>query len=703
MAKLSVDQTLSKAKSHMKRGELAPAQGLYQAILEVFPENRRAREGLTALNKMMSIAGKKGSLQEVINHLLILYDEGQLEAVADQALAATEQHPDAFFIWNILGAANKGLGRIKEALYAFKKVILINPTYADGHNNLGITLQDFGMHKEALKSFKTALSLKPDYAEAHNNMGLATQALGNFDIAIRSLTQALYLKPNYAEAHNNMGLALQAKGNFSEAVKSHFNALSLRPDYIEAHNNLGNAHRGQHKPEEAIHAYNEALSLKPNFAEAHNNKGIALQTLGRLEEAEASYKQAIALKPNFAGAYYNLGIIFQEQGRSAEAEASYTEAIRLEPDYAEAHNNLGAALQEIGRLDEAEASYMRALALKPDYAEAHRNLAITKKFDAKDEQYSKMLELYLDENISAEQRCHINFGLAKACEDFEDFGQALSHYNEGNCLRKQLLDYDISQDVDLFGAIKCAYPKLKQNSLEPNNFLMDLRPVFIIGMPRSGTTLVEQIISASPQVTGAGELNYISQFGRQLATGSSQINSSSLLEFREIYLQKLKSVSMGKSIVTDKMPQNFRFIGLVAAAFPEAKIVHVKRNPAAVCWSNYTKYFPSNDLGYSYALEDVVSYYSLYENLMEFWANSLEDRIYNLDYELLTVNQESETRRLIDYLGWDWNETHLSPQDNTRRVKTASNTQIRKKVYQGSSEQWKKYEPFLNGALDDLL
>ena len=136
---------------------------------------------------------------------------------------------------------------------------------------------------------------------------------------------------------------------------------------------------------------------------------------------------------------------------------------------------------------------------------------------------------------------------------------------------------------------------------------------------------------------------------------------------------------MGKSIVTDKMPQNFRFIGLVAAAFPEAKIVHVKRNPAAVCWSNYTKYFPSNDLGYSCALEDVVSYYSLYENLMEFWANSLEDRIYNLDYELLTVNQESETRRLIDYLGWDWNETHLSPQDNTRRVKTASNTQIRKK------------------------
>ena len=165
----------------------------------------------------------------------------------------------------------------------------------------------------------------------------------------------------------------------------------------------------------------------------------------------------------------------------------------------------------------------------------------------------------------------------------------------------------------------------------------------------------------------------------------------------------MKNVSNDNLIVTDKAPQNFRFIGLLAAAFPEAKIVHVKRNPAAVCWANYKQYFASKSIGYCYAIDDVISYHNLYENLMDFWTNTLSNRIYNLDYEQLTVNQESETRRLIEYLGLDWDENCLSPQNNMIRVATASKLQVRQKVYQGSSEQWKKYQPFLNGALDGLL
>ena len=166
---------------------------------------------------------------------------------------------------------------------------------------------------------------------------------------------------------------------------------------------------------------------------------------------------------------------------------------------------------------------------------------------------------------------------------------------------------------------------------------------------------------------------------------------------------KLQSVSNGNLIVTDKMPQNFCYIGLLAAAFPEAKIVHVKRNPAAVCWANYKQYFAVKSTGYCNTIDDVISYHKLYESLMVFWTNTLSKRIYNLDYEQLTVNQESETRQLIDYLDLDWDEKCLSPQNNKRKVATASNVQIRKKVYRGSSEQWKKYQPFLNGAFDSLL
>jgi len=320
-------------------------------------------------------------------------------------------------------------------------------------------------------------------------------------------------------------------------------------------------------------------------------------------------------------------------------------------------------------------------------SEAHRMLASIKKFDAQDEQYSLMHQLYLDENISDAQRCDINFGLAKACEDLEDFEQAYTHYVEGNALRKKLLQYDINDDVELCRNLKSNYPQIAQNSLAPDSFPDNLMPIFIVGMPRSGTTLVEQIISSHSQVTGAGELIFASLFGANIATGVNEVNYESLLDFRNKYLNKMKNFSKGNLIVTDKMPQNFNFIGLLAAAFPEAKIVHVKRDPAAVCWSNFTHYFPSDTMSYSYAIDDVIRYYALYQNLMDFWTNTLSDRIYQLNYEQLTVNQESETRQLIDHLRLDWDEQCLSPQNNARGVATASNVQVRKKVYKGSSEQ----------------
>ena len=409
------------------------------------------------------------------------------------------------------------------------------------------------------------------------------------------------------------------------------------------------------------------------------------------------------MKPDYAEAHSNLGITLKELGRPDEALASCRQAIALKPDFAEAHSNLGITLKELGRPDEALASYNQAIALKPDFAEAHRMLTSMKKFDAQDEQYSEMLGLYLNEDISEEQRCHINFGLAKTYEDLGNFKQAYTHYVEGNVLRKKHLNYDINQDVELFKQLQSSYPKIEKNSLESKKFPKNLIPIFIVGMPRSGTTLVEQIVSSHSKVTGAGELNFAKQFGATIATGITEVNNESLLNFRGKYLDKLKYVSNGNLIVIDKMPQNFRYIGLLTAAFPEAKIIHVKRNPAAVCWANYKQYFGSKSIDYCYAIDDIINYHKLYENLMDFWTNTLSNRIYKLDYEQLTVNQESETRQLIDYLDLDWDENCLSPQNNTRRVATASSLQVRQKVYQGSSEQWKKYQPFLNGALDGFL
>jgi len=221
-------------------------------------------------------------------------------------------------------------------------------------------------------------------------------------------------------------------------------------------------------------------------------------------------------------------------------------------------------------------------------------------------------------------------------------------------------------------------------------------------MPRSGTSLVEQIISSHDKVVGAGELKYIAQFGEKLSVDPTSINITAISEFRQRYLSELSKLSYGKNFVTDKMPQNFLFIPLICAAFPEAKIVHIKRSAAAICWSNYTKHFSAEGLGYCYDLKDVISYYALYIDLMERWQSEYGDRIYNLNYEKLTNNQESETRKLIDYLGLDWDKAFLSPHKNKRIVRTASQQQVRQKIYQGSSEAWRKYEPYLNGAFNSL-
>ena len=430
--------------------------------------------------------------------------------------------------------------------------------------------------------------------------------------------------------------------------------------------------------------------------------GAICTSTGKISEAVNAEQTAVTLSPKDPEAHYNLGITLKELGKLEEAKSKFIKAIELKPDHVEAYNNLGTLLLGLGRFEEAKSCFIKTIELKPNIIELHLNLTKIKKFNTRDKQYFMMQKLSLDKNISEEQLSKINFSLGKACDDLKDFGQAFKHYKKGNMLCKKLLNYNINQDIELFKQLESNYINLKKNSLKIFNPTNKPIPIFIVGMPRSGTTLTEQIISSHSQVAAGGELPFISQFGKEIARGLSKPNNDNLLNFRNKYLAKLQNISHDKLIVTDKMPQNFRYIGLLAAAFPEAKIVHVRRNPAAVCWGNYKEYFTSKNIGYCYELDDIVSYYKLYKNLMEFWELSLEKKIYLFNYEKLTIDQEYETRKLIDYLDLDWDEKCLSPENNMRNISTASSMQVRKKVYKNSSQEWKKYEQFLNNKLDLL-
>ena len=336
-----MDQALLKAKSHGKKGEIEEAQKLYQAVLQAFPKNKRAQKGLAGLNKPKQPVATQGPSQDIVNQLINLYNQGQLSAVAEQAQALTAQYPEAFFVWNILGAAHKGLGKTFEASEVFKKVTELNPTYADGHNNLAATLQEQGRLNEAIEACNKAIAINPDYAEAFYNIGNTLQEQGKFDEAITSYNKALAIKPDYAEAYNNMGITLKKQGKLEEAVEAYRKALNINPDYADAHNNMGNALQDQGKLEEAITSYNKVLSLKPDDAEAYNNMGNAFKEQGKLEEAIEAFNNALSFKPDYAEAYNNMGNAFKEQSKLEEAIEAYRKALLLKPDYAEAYTNMG--------------------------------------------------------------------------------------------------------------------------------------------------------------------------------------------------------------------------------------------------------------------------------------------------------------------------------------------------------------------------
>ena len=276
---------------------------------------------------------------------------------------------------------------------------------------------------------------------------------------------------------------------------------------------------------------------------------------------------------------------------------------------------MGRTLQEQGKLEKAIEAFKKALSIKPDYAAAHRNLSSMKQYTEDDKHFLQVQKVSKRTGLSENDECQLSFALAKMYEDIGNRNQAFSHLSRGNTLRKSSLNYSINSDKKLFNNLKNTQPKLFKSALEIVQESSGISPVFIVGMPRSGTTLVEQIISSHSDVSGAGELNYVSQFGGHLAVNSTTIDMATISKFRNNYLSGLSKVSSGKQFVTDKMPENFLYIPITLLPCQESKIIHVHRDAAATCWSNFRQYFANDNIGYCYDLNDLVAYYHLYTDL----------------------------------------------------------------------------------------
>ena len=397
LAKFSVDNALMKANTHIKNNEIAEAHELYQAVLRAFPKNIRAQKGLATLRNHTQNIARQAPLSELIKNLINLYNQRQLDEVVKQAKSITKQYPQAFVVWNILGAANNGLGIVREASEAFKKVTELNPNYADGFNNLGVTLKDLSKLDEAINAYKKAIALKPDYPDAYNNMGNALKHQNRFDEAIEAYKKALELRPHYAEAYNNIGVALKNLGKLEEATDAYKKAISIEPNYADAYYNFGVICNMQSNLEEAIKAYDKVVLLQPNYVEAFNNKGDILHIQGKLDEAIEAYNKAVSIEPDSAGIYNNIGNVFKDKGKLKESLKAYNKALLLKPDYAEVYNNIGVVFKNNGKLKEALKAYKKAVSLKTNYAEAFGNMGLNLneqgKLEASLEAYNKAIAI----------------------------------------------------------------------------------------------------------------------------------------------------------------------------------------------------------------------------------------------------------------------------------------------------------------------
>ena len=561
--------------------------------------------------------------------------------------------------------------------------------------------------KNAIFAIKNKANLVPiPQSELQSAVSLVNN--GKIQEALQIVEPLIDKYPNESILFNIRGVCSKAKNKFHDAIDDFNHAISIKPDYAEAYYNLGVTLREIGDLDKAIGSYRQALKYNNHYPKAHNNLGQIYLVMGDLDSAIDHLEWAVALHPEFSDALNNLGSAYIGLNKVHDAIQSYKKAVALNSNFSIAFNNLGIAYQRIGELNLATENFESAISLNPNYIKAHSNLCGLKTYKSEDSQFLQMEHLLRKKEISSQDQIFLNFALAKANEDLKKYDKSIKLIHEGNRLRKNLLNYSIDESENHNEIIKRLFTeKSVKKEIKISYKTSEIRPIFILGMPRSGTSLIEQIISSHPSVYGAGELRNLTNILIPIIKECTDkdkynISENEFIKVRERYFKSLTEINASEKIITDKWPLNFRHIGFILSALPEAKIVHVKRDARAICWSIYKHYFSGEGNGWAYNLDDLSKFYTLYVQLMDYWHKIYPNKIYDISYEELTTNQEKETRELLKYCNLDWDKNCLNFHQNMRDVNTASAVQVRKKMYQGSSDAWKKYEEFLKPLVTSL-
>lgn len=568
---------------------------------------------------------------------------------------------------------------------------------------------------EARDLLKKVCQKERSDSEAQFMLGIANGMLGDHAAAEKAFRQVLKLFPNHPDANNNLGLSLESQGRSSDALDYLAQAVKLSPDNPEFAFNYANSLESLGQLKQAGDWYEKAISMYPEYAEAYCNLGNVLQKKGEYKQAVAAFEKAISLSndysQNYTDIYINLGNALMELGLGESALQAYKKAVKLQPEYASGYLALGNAYLQMGQNSEAAEALRHAIELKPEFGSAYLNLVQTRRFDMRDVDVETMEALYRRDKLAEQDKIELAFALGKVYADLKLDDQSFEYYRQGNALKRASMEHSVEQDRQYFSAIK---QTISADFLQQHASVScsDATPIFIVGMPRSGTSLTEQILASHSQVHGAGELNdlkiVIEQAcetrGRVFPNGLGDLNDQELLRIGETYLARLHAYAPDAQRITDKMPHNFLYLGVIHKLFPRAKIIHCQRNPMDNALSIFKTLFTAstNSHPYAYDLIELGQYYRLYQDLMAYWRELLPEKFYELCYEDLVSDQEVQTRRLLEYCGLPWEEACLAFHRTSRVVRTASLAQVRQPMHTNAVEAWRRFEQELQPFIQAL-
>lgn len=681
---LTIPQALETAHAYWNAGQAAQAEQLCALVLQVAPSQP------DALNLL-------GLMKHAYGHLDLALDY----------IHRASQSPDApATIHSNLAELYRQKSLLKKAEQSARRAVEKEPKLVAAWSNLGIILQETGELNASLECLQHVVSLQPDNAEAYNNLANTYRRLGDLTRAQESYQLALALRPDYAAAHSNLAALFSDLGQLDEAINSAKRAIDINPQLADAYLNLAHIELSRMRYADAVHWVNSVLAFSPQHVGALTALAQLMIATERYQEAVAAVRQALAIAPDSANAHKTLGKALQALGQYEEAEQAYNLAAVLPGTVAEeALVARAVLLMEIGDQDAAAAGFEHALTRFPGSPRVVAARCDNKRYSAGDPDIALMeAALAHQPALSIPDQVMLHFSLGKAYLDIHDSDRAFFHLNKGNAFKRASFSYDPAQTSAWMQSIAAAFTPALIDRFKGAGVDSD-RPVFVIGMPRAGTTLVEQILASHPDVYGAGELRALDQAVARAGSFPNDLLHWSHEDFAQMagdYLEQINRIAPPASRVIDKLPGNFLYAGLIPLLLPGARIIHCRRDPVDTCLSCYSKLFSGEQL-FSYRLDELGRFYRSYQELMAHLRQVLpHDRFIEVDYEAVVDDLEDQARRMIDFVGLPWDDACLTFYETRRMIRTASVAQVRQPIYTSSKGRWRQHAAHLGPLLAEL-